>query len=82
MNIADTHISANNPFINHEGPRDTCQFKDCIGRRVRAETEVPSADVARVQRWAAWATKEELRIARLVAADRGQFWVKSLLETQ
>jgi hypothetical protein len=86
MNIFDTHVSANNPFISHEGPRDTCQFQDCIARRVRyvilAETDAPSADVVRVQHWAAWATEEELRIARVVAADRGQFWARTLLEVK
>jgi hypothetical protein len=86
MNIADTHVSANNPFISHRGPRDTCQFGDCIARRVRyvvlAETQAPSADVVRVQRWLTTATELELHIAKLVVRERGQFWAKTLLETK
>jgi len=86
MDTTDTHVSANNPFISHEGPRDICQFRDCIGRRVRytvfTETNAPSADVARVQRWLDTATELELHIARLVVDERGQFWVKALLETK
>lgn len=84
MDITNTHVSANNPFISHEGPRDACQFRDCIARRVRyvvlTETEAPSADVVRVQRWLATATELELHIAKLVVSERGQFWAKALLE--
>jgi hypothetical protein len=84
MNITDTHVSANNPFISHQGPRDVCQFHDCIARRVRyvilIETEAPSADVARLQRWLPTATERELHIARLVARERDQFWAETLLE--
>jgi hypothetical protein len=86
MSITDTHVSANNQFISHSGPRGTCQFRDCIARRVRyavlVETEAPSADVVRVQRWLTMATELELHIARLVARERGQFWAKTLLEAK
>lgn len=82
--INDTHVSANNPFINHEGPRESCQFHDCIGHRVRSEVLVetlsPVADVARLQQWMATATEEEREIAGRVARARGQSWAAALLE--
>lgn len=83
--INDSHVSANNPGISHQGLRDTCQFGDCIARRVRyevlAKTASPAADVARLQRWMATASAEELRIARLVVTHEPTHgWARNFLE--
>jgi hypothetical protein len=85
MNITDTHVSANNPFISHQGPRDVCQFPDCIARRVRYEVLAPSAqspgaDVVRLLEWKATATAEELRIARLEVRDDPRHWAALALQ--
>lgn len=84
MNPADYHVSANNPGIDHLGPRETCQFGDCIFRRVRyevlAETETPLADVARFRTWLTTATEAERHAADLVAQEQNQHWALTVLD--
>lgn len=83
MKFADYHVSANNPAIDHLGLRETCQFRDCIFHRVRyqvlAETDAPLSDVVRVQTWLHTATEAERHAADLVAKERGQHWVLTVL---
>lgn len=82
--VKDYHVSANNPYISHLGPRDICDFRDCIAHRVRyvvlTETAVPSDDVVRLQAWLMLATDAELKMARLVADERNQLWAKEILD--
>lgn len=84
MDITDTHVSANNPGISHQGSRDVCQFADCIGRRVRYEVLAKSAcslgaDVVRLLEWKATATAEELHIARLIVREGSHDWARLAL---